>query len=122
MVYTGGSLSLAALELLVHLESFQILKDYVCIPVGFDDSLVRRLDRAQLPADWREDPAPPSTKDIGDSWVASLGSAVFAVPSVIVPEDDNFLLNPAHPGFKSLDIGQPQTFGYDPRLIKWSPV
>jgi len=122
VIYTGGSLSLAALELLVHLGLYQVLENYVCIPVEFDDSLCRRLDHAQLPADWREDPAPPSTKEIGDSWVAGCESVVLAVPSVLAPQDDNFLLNPAHPDFKSLDIGHPQPFEYDPRLIKSSPV
>jgi RES domain-containing protein len=44
-------------------------------------------------------------------------SAVLAVPSVIIPEEFNYLLNPAHPDFKKISIGKPEPFAFDPRLL-----
>ena len=118
MVYTAGSISLAALEMLVHLEAYQLLSVYVCIPVEFDDSLCRRIDLSDVPDDWTSDPAPPSTRDMGTDWARGAASVVLTVPSVLVPLETNFLINPLHPDFSKLAVGAPQPFQYDPRLIK----
>ncbi len=118
MVYAAGSVSLAALEMLAHLETHQLLNDYVCIPVTFDEAFCRKIDLASLPDDWRLDPVPSSTKDVGTQWTRDLSSAVLAVPSALVPLEMNFLINPRHPDFEKLDVGDSQAFQYDPRLIK----
>ncbi len=114
VVYTSGSKALAALESLVHLNPPVIFK-YVAIPIEFDDALVEKA--AALPADWTEEPPPPATKDIGDLWVRGMRSAVLQLPSVIIPEEPNYLLNPAHPDFKKIGIGKPEPFTFDPRLL-----
>ena len=118
MIYTAGSLSLAALEMLVHLEAVQLLNTYICIPVEFSDNLCVHLDPSSLPEDWATDPAPTSTRDIGTTWAQSVHSSVLSVPSALVPLEKNYLLNPLHPDFGKVNIGVPQKFQYDPRLIK----
>jgi len=118
MVYTAGSLSLAALEMLVHLEAPALLDLYVSVPVTFDESICRRIDCAGLPPDWAFDPLPPSTQLIGTTWVQNGDSAVLAVPSAIVRMETNFLLNPAHPDFAHIQIGGASAFRFDPRLAK----
>ena len=55
---------------------------------------------------------------IGDEWLRSRASPVLRVPSVIIPGENNFLLDPAHADFAKLSIGKPQDFRFDPRLIK----
>jgi len=114
VVYTSGSKALAALESLVHLNP-PVIFNYVAIPVEFDDALVEKV--ASLPADWTEEPPPPSTKDIGDLWVKEARSAVLELPSVIIPSEPNYLLNPTHPDFKKIIIGKPGLFAFDPRLL-----
>ncbi|MCB1228081.1 MAG: RES family NAD+ phosphorylase [Verrucomicrobiales bacterium] len=114
VVYTSGSKALAALESLVHLNPPVIFK-YVAIPIEFDDTLVEKV--TELPADWTEEPPPPATKDIGDLWVKEARSAVLELPSVIIPGEPNYLLNPAHPDFKKITIGMPEPFSFDPRLL-----
>lgn len=116
VVYTSASLSLAALESLVHLNPPVAFK-YVAIPVEFDDALVETLAAARLPADWTEEPSPPSTKEIGDLWVKESRSAVLELPSVIIPAEPNYLLNPGHPDYKKIIIGKPAPFSFDPRLL-----
>lgn len=118
MVYTAESISLAALELLVHLETYQLLNDYLCVPVEFDETQCRKIDPSDLPDEWASDPAPASTKDIGTAWAEDASSVVLAAPSVLVPQETNFLINPLHPDFGRLKVGAPQPFQYDPGLIK----
>ena len=70
VVYTAGSLSLAALELLAHLESYEVLDGYVCIGVQLSDDFVGSLAPDCLPPDWSQEPAPLSTREVGDAWIA----------------------------------------------------
>lgn len=118
MVYTSERVSLAALELLVHLQSSGPLLAYVVIAVTFEDRLVEIVDPASLPANWRDNPPPAALASVGDSWVASGRSAILRVPSVIVPAESNFLLNPEHPEFRSIQIGPPTPFRLDARLLR----
>ena len=114
-VYTSATLSLAALETLVHLNPPVAFK-YVAIPIEFDEALVETFATSDLPADWNEEPPPPSTAEIGDRWVKESRSAVLELPSVIIPAEPNYLLNLAHSDFKRIRIGKPTPFSFDPRL------
>lgn len=116
MVYAAGSRALAALEMLVHLESGELLQHYRLIGVTFDDTMVKSLDRKLLPANWRRRPTPRSVRAIGDTWIGPAESVVLRVPSVIVPGESNFLLNPVHRDFRRLVIGKPEPFRFDRRL------
>jgi RES domain-containing protein len=116
LVYASSSRALAALESLVHLNP-PIVFNYVMMRVSFADDLVERIAPADLPANWQEQPAPPWTKSIGDLWVKEARSAVLQVPSVVIPAEWNYLLNPAHSDFRKLKIGKPEPFAFDPRLI-----
>ena len=115
VVYTSGTLSLALVEVLVHLPS-GILPAYSAVRVDFDESMVTAVGPRDLPANWRDYPPPPDTKVIGDLWVAQGSSLVLRVPSVIVPTEFNYILDPAHPAFADLTIGEPMPFPFDPRL------
>ena len=115
VVYTSSTKALATLESLVHLNPPVTFK-YVALPITFDDALVETLPTNNLPADWRTEPPPPSTKIIGDDWVKAARSAVLALPSVITGET-NYLVNPAHPDFVKIRIGKPEPFTFDPRLL-----
>ena len=116
VVYTAGSQSLAALEMLVHLDSSELLQKYVLFEVAIEESLVTQVERSQLPRDWRADPPPEKVRALGDEWALGAVSAVLRVPSVLVPGEDNFLLNPRHANFPKLRIGKPAPFEFDPRL------
>jgi len=117
MIYTAGSLSLAAMEMLVNLDAEQVLNAYMSIPVTFDDDLCKRLNPQHLPADWASHPIPSATRDMGMAWAQSKSSPVLAVPSAVVQIETNFLLDPQHPEFPKIRIGSAEAFGYDPRFI-----
>lgn len=116
LVYTSATLSLAALESLVHLNPPVAFK-YVAIPIDFDDAFVEVVAAAGLPSDWTEEPPPPSTAKIGDLWVKESRSAVLELPSVIIPGEPNYLINPAHSDFKKITVGKPEPFSFDRRLL-----
>jgi RES domain-containing protein len=118
MVYVAESQSLAVLEMLVHLDAPALLEKYVFLEVEFDASLVTDLDRPSLPKNWQSDPVPEAIQAIGDRGVLSGDSAVLRVPSVLVPGESNFLLNPRHADFGKISISRPQVFSFDPRLAR----
>lgn len=117
VVYCSATLSLAALEVLVHLNARTRLS-FSALAVDFEDSAIEVLDLAGLPSTWRDNPAGLETRRRGDQWVAEYRSLILAVPSAIVPTELNYLINPAHPDFKQLKVGAPQSFAFDPRLLR----
>jgi RES domain-containing protein len=116
MVYTAQSQSLAALEILVNVESGELLRHYVVIEVVIDASLIIKVDVSTLPRNWRTDPPPRKIRAIGDLWISQNRPAVLQVPSSMVPAENNFLLNPRHSDFHKIRIGKPIAFRFDQRL------
>jgi RES domain-containing protein len=112
MVYCAEHLSLAVLEVLVHLEvdPEDFPDDYVKIAIEVPASI--RLDRIdRLPIDLDDDP-----KELGTRWFRSGKTLGMLVPSMVVHEERNLLLNPEHTDFMRLQIGDAQPFRLDPRL------
>ena len=116
VVYLAGSVSLAALEMLVHLTSSGILESYSLNAVHFDEALVKDVSPHDLPPDWSANVPPVAAQRIGDAWVAGGDSAVLRVPSAVVPSESNYLLNPAHPDLAGVVIDRSVPFKFDPRL------
>jgi RES domain-containing protein len=121
VVYTSGTASLAALEYFVHLTAAQSPDDLVLIPVDVPEGVAMvAMPSRELPDDWRGYPAPERLARIGAGWVQDGRAAVLQVPSVVIPQESNYLLNPAHPEFGRLTVGPPEEFSLDPRL--WKPA
>lgn len=115
VVYTAATISLAVLEIFVHLKDREILSSYSVIPARVKEKHVE--DLAELPAGWRSYPAPPELQMIGDEWLQSERSVVLRVPSVVVESESNYLINPLHSAFEQIEIGDPRPFVVDPRLL-----
>lgn len=114
VVYLAGSLALAALEILVHVKSQRELEGYVRIRVEAPEHLVGEV--STLPVNWRQGRAPDETRAIGDAWLEAGETPLLRLPSVIIPEEHNYMLNPRHPGFGEVLIGEAEPFSFDPRL------
>jgi RES domain-containing protein len=117
VVYTASNVSLAALEILVHNQYALRVPELVIFSCHFPEAIVETVDRGRLPADWRSYPGPVELQRIGGEWLESKTSAVLEVPSAVIEEEVNYLLNPEHEDFRSIDIGQPRSFRIDPRLV-----
>lgn len=118
VVYLAESRALAALEILAGLQSRESLQAYVLIKVRFEKKLVEQLPLDSLPGKWRTSPPQPDTQALGDLWVREARSAVLRVPSAVIPDEFNFLLNPAHPEFVTIEVSKPISFDLDPRLTE----
>jgi len=117
LVYTAGSQSLAMLEMLVQDEPLRAR--YVTIAAEIPTGIkIDRITLAQLPTDWRNRAALEQLRTIGSAWALQLSSAVLEVPSAVVPAEANYLLNPKHPDYSKVLIGEPQTLVTDLRLLK----
>ncbi|WP_430469937.1 RES family NAD+ phosphorylase [Thalassospira lucentensis] len=116
-IYLAGSQSLAMLEVMVHLNDYRLLASYVLFEVRLPADLITDLSDAEIPKDWQAQPAPTSTAEIGDAWFDQNAGLALAVPSVIVPREKNYLLNPRHPLFASVAAHATELrFDPDPRL------
>ncbi len=117
VVYASASLSLAMLEIMVHLEDYATLvRSYSYLPLEIPSELIGVLKK--VPAKWSSNPPGTASQRAGDAWVSSRESAVLSVPSVIAPEERNYVLNPLHPDFGRIEVGRPRKLPFDRRLIK----
>ena len=118
-MYTSSTIALAAIELFVHIDPAEIPEDFVATPADIPSAVaIARVTAAQLPADWRQYPAPGSLADVGSRWTREGKMAVLAVPSALVPREVNYLINPLHPAFKQIRVGEKTPFQFDPRMFK----
>ena len=119
VVYVSESLALAALESFIHLGGAGRCISHVAIQVQIrEDIEIDEISPESLPSNWRKEPPPDSTKLIGTTWVKEAKTAIFRVPSVVVPTEYNYMLNPLHADFKQLVFSIPKPFHFDPRMWK----
>ncbi len=116
VTYVSSSLSLATLETLVHADRRRFERDYVAFKLYLPEALVLELRSEDLPEEWRARAVSEGARQVGDAWQAAQASVALSVPSVIVPAERNYLLNPRHPQFSELTIEDPQPFRFDARL------
>ncbi len=118
LVYASENLSLAALELFVHVPPGLIPADLVAICGELPDTTsAETIDLDDLPVDWRSYPAPVKLQLIGIEWLKCCSSAILKVPSAINPLEFNLLLNPLHPESKKLKVTDSLPFHFDPRMF-----
>lgn len=116
--YTSEHQSLALLEYFVHLDKDDPPADLVMAVAEVPDDLGReRVEPKKLPANWRDPAAPPELARIGDEFVERGENCLLLVPSVIAPNENNWLLNPGHPDFRRIKARKTETLAYDPRMF-----
>ena len=119
VVYTSATLSLAAQELFVHLDPDQVPSSLVAVSAEIPNGLrVRILTASDLPPNWRQYPAPELLADIGNAWIEARETSVLGVPSAVISQETNYLLNPAHTDFLKIRIHAAEPFAFDPRMWK----
>lgn len=116
VVYVAESLSLAILEILVHIQEAAVLQDYVVSTIDFPERCIEMT--TDLPENWRDSPPPNDTQFIGDAWVRERRSLALRIPSAITATEFNYLINPAHRDFRRVRISRPEPLDVDPRVFK----
>ncbi len=116
MLYTAEHMSLAALEMLVHLFYTEIPVTFYLVSIYIpDNSSVTELKINKLKTGWQNDEG--YSAFIGDEFIKSRETLYMKVPSAVVPEENNYLINPLHPDFKKVQITSTRQFAFDKRLL-----
>ncbi len=116
MLYTGRTVGITALEKFVHVAGI-MPHDFVLVRVELRENCMSEEPViAALPPDWDVVPPGPGSMDFGTRWAHENRSLVLYVPSVLVREEGNAVLNPSHPEFVSVKISIERDFHYDLRM------
>lgn len=119
VVYTAHSLSLALLEQFVRIDPDNIPDDFVSAKIEIPDTVsFEIIEYTQFPRNWRSIECSSWFRNQGDAWLDRIGSSVLVVPSVIIPEEKNYLINPLHPQFKEIKVLEKNDFSLDLRLFR----
>ena len=128
VVYTVGSKALGVLEFLAHLTPGSAPVGAAWWWLDLDEArvAVESVEPKALPARWNDVRHLPSTRELGTRWLRERRTPVLRVPSVHVPGESNFLVNPVHPDAAPLlaTAGGPEAFTVDRRILSalWKPV
>lgn len=118
LVYTSASRALCTTEIAVHTPLGNLPLDYKLISIEIpDDVQMKELATEDLPTNWKAIPHAHETQKIGDRFVSEEFFAVLKVPSVVVQDEFNFLINPAHPDSHKITIKLIEPFNFDERLF-----
>ena len=119
LVYTAESRALCVAEVAVHVPVGIIPKDFFLVTIEIPDNAIAEMPLHTLPDDWNVFPHPVSTQLFGDAFVQQGNALVLKVPSVVVPGDFNYLINPQHKLMPKVKlVGEPIPFPFDVRLFK----
>lgn len=114
-IYTTENISLAILEILVHLKKYNCPADYHLLTISIPDSIKPlTISTEKLKKNWKDDPT--YSQFMGDEFLKTKQSLILKVPSVIVEQENNFLLNPAHADATKIKIVSSRLFEFDKRL------
>lgn len=115
-VYASSSLSLSLLELLVQIDDREYLKACVQFYADIPERLIYKPHMKDLPSGWEKIPYGKAAQEFGDKWIKNKQDAVLRIPSVVVPVEFNYVINPDHPDFGLIKISMAEDVKFDPRL------
>ncbi len=120
VVYTGSSRSLATLELVVHRNNIMPAFAYrvMIISIADEEELITLIFQSNLPKNWRSDTVYPALQEIGSDWYKSKQSLILKVPSAIIAQEYNYLINTKHPDFAGkVNLVRTENYFWDERLV-----
>jgi RES domain-containing protein len=117
-IYTSENRALGVLEYAVNVKSNEIPPDLVIVTfkLHVDTSTIHKP--TDLPNNWRSISINPETKDFGTALLQKAQNLVIKIPSVVIPEEYNYIINPAHPDIKKISVVDVSPFSFDARLKK----
>ena len=119
VVYCSTSRSLAALEFLVHVPMDLAPADLSIVEINVKGAVSKEIvNENSLPENWREYPAPDLLAAIGTNWIKQKSSLLLQIPSAVMEQEFNILVNPLHKEIGKVNIAKTENFSFDPRLLK----
>ena len=117
VLYTASSISLAMLETLVHLPRYLFLKDMVLVTIELPKTYPKtEILVKDCPKFWDELPPHKNTQKIGDAWTTKNDELVLLVPSTIVAQETNYIINPSYSKFSGVKVKKIESISFDKRL------
>jgi RES domain-containing protein len=115
-IYTSESRALAVLEYTVNVNIDDIPRSLSITTIEIADIAIRDIKLKELPGNWMTAPAPASTKDFGTNLLTQSKSKVLKIPSAVIPQEFNYILNPKNARGKDFKIIRVEDFVYDVRI------
>jgi RES domain-containing protein len=117
VIYTAGSRALACLENVVHRSGEGLNSNFRVVIIKIpDDMLIETIEAESLPEKWYEIKSYTLCQVFGNAWYQAKSSAVLRVPSSIIQNEYNYILNTRHPEFGRIKIVRWEPFEFDPRI------
>lgn len=117
MIYTSSNRSLACLENVVHRGQLGLNLIFSLMTIEIDNHIrIGKINIKDLPENWKAFDQMPFTQNIGEKWIDAGTSAVLEIPSSIVEEEVNYLINLKHPDFKQIKLLKTEPFIFDKRI------
>lgn len=117
-VYTSGSLSLALIEILIQTNDRSELKSKILYQANIPEKLIQTPSLKELPDQWNQIPVSKASQFYGDRWINEMIHPVLQVPSVVVPQEYNFVINPQHELFRHIEISEVMPLPLDSRFFE----
>ncbi|MBK5194351.1 MAG: RES family NAD+ phosphorylase [Flavobacteriaceae bacterium] len=119
VIYAGGSRSLSALETVVHRAAINISNPYKLLTISIKDKTpIKEIAIKDLPANWNTIEGYIKLQEIGSKWVNSLETLILKVPSAIISQEYNYLINTKHPLFATnIRLESVVDFAWDKRFL-----
>lgn len=116
VVYFASSRAMAIMELLVHLSGDDLERDYCLAVFEVPDDKTGLLKVEELPENWKEQKCEGYLKAVGSRFIVDGQNLLLKVPSVLVEEESNILMNPNHGDSKNVKLVAKRIFNFDRRL------
>ena len=100
----------------MHFDVDEVPEDLRAFAIEIPDALAQeQVSPHKLPNGWTRQES--ATRALGNEWLAAVRTPVLVVPSAVIPEETNVLVNPAHPATRGVVVVTSRRFVYDPRLL-----
>lgn len=117
VIYTSQTRSLACLENIVHRTGVMKVQTYCTLTIDVPDDLsIYKINLDDLPEEWNSE-LDKKCQELGSAWYSSNNTAVLKVPSAVIPDEYNYVLNTRHPDFKKIKIIKVLPFYFDKRFL-----
>ena len=115
--YLASTRALSVLEVLVHLQPLLVPDNFCLAEIEVPDNSITRIALASLPKNWKNIAPIADIKKIGDDFLAENKFLLLQLPSAIVPEEFNYMVNPLHPDMAKVKVIKQEPFSFDERLV-----
>lgn len=117
IIYTAESRALACLENIVHRSAIRLQKQFRLLIINVPDNVsIDEIKEGDLMNSWQKFYNMAYTQSFGNTWILAKSTAVLKVPSALVNDEFNYLLNPAHKDFSRITIKKKESFDFDDRF------